>query len=67
MDSERRRSPAEARRFWELAIDLWSNSGLSVREFCSREGLADNWRSDYISCPFLGSSDDSDHSWRLWR
>jgi len=39
MDKERRRSPAEARRFWELAIDLWSNSGLSVADFCWGEGL----------------------------
>lgn len=38
MDGERR-SPAEAKRFWELAIGLWANSGLAVAEFCRREGL----------------------------
>ena len=38
MDGERR-SPAEARRFWELAIGLWTNSGVGVAEFCRREGL----------------------------
>ena len=42
MDSERRRSPAEARRFWELAVDLWSSSGLSVADFCGREGLKES-------------------------
>ena len=42
MQSERRRSPAEARRFWELAIDLWSSSGLSVANFCGREGLKES-------------------------
>ena len=42
MDSERRRSPAEARRFWELAVDLWSSSGLSVTDFCKREGLKES-------------------------
>jgi len=38
----------EAREFWETAIRLWGESGLSVREFCSREGLAEysfySWR-----------------------
>jgi hypothetical protein len=38
MDSKQR-SPAEAKRFWELAIGLWASSGLGVAEFCRREGL----------------------------
>ena len=42
MDREGRRSPAEARRFWELAIDLWSSSGLTVAAFCDREGLKES-------------------------
>jgi transposase-like protein len=42
MDSERRRSPAEAKQFWELAVDLWSSSGLSVADFCVREGLKES-------------------------
>ena len=33
---------AEAREFWEAAIRLWTDSGLSVREFCAREGLAEH-------------------------
>jgi transposase-like protein len=38
----------EAREFWETAVRIWSESGLSVREFCRREGLAEHsfysWR-----------------------
>jgi hypothetical protein len=32
----------ETRKFWEEAIRLWADSGLSVREFCDREGLAEH-------------------------
>jgi hypothetical protein len=39
---------AETRAFWETAIRLWKDCGLSVREFCRREGLAEHsfywWR-----------------------
>lgn len=30
----------ETREFWQLAIATWRAGGLSVREFCQREGLA---------------------------
>ena len=47
-DSVGKRKQGEAREFWEAAIRLWSESGLSVREFCSREGLSEHsfyaWR-----------------------
>jgi len=32
----------ETREFWEEAIRLWADSGLSVREFCTREGLSEH-------------------------
>jgi transposase-like protein len=32
----------ETREFWEEAVRLWSESGLSVRDFCAREGLAEH-------------------------
>jgi hypothetical protein len=32
---------AETREFWEEAIRIWAESGLSVREFCAREGLTE--------------------------
>jgi transposase-like protein len=38
----------EAREFWEEALRLWAETGLSVRAFCRREGLAEHsfysWR-----------------------
>jgi transposase-like protein len=39
MNGRRREREAEIRRFWEMALDLWSESGLTVAEFCRREGL----------------------------
>ena len=48
MDGSGKTKRGEAREFWEAAIRLWSESGLSVREFCRREGLTENafysWR-----------------------
>ena len=48
MDGSDKSKRGEARGFWEAAIGLWSESGLSVREFCQREGLTENafysWR-----------------------
>lgn len=48
MDEFSKSKRGETREFWETAIRLWTESGLSVREFCSREGLAEHafysWR-----------------------
>ena len=48
MDGSGKSKRGEARGFGEAAIGLWSESGLSVREFCRREGLTENafysWR-----------------------
>ena len=48
MGDSKKSKRGEAREFWEAAIRLWSESGLSVREFCRREGLAEHtffsWR-----------------------
>ncbi len=38
MDKSKR---TETREFWEEAVRLWNESGLSVRDFCTREGLAE--------------------------
>lgn len=35
-----RRSSEEKRAFWQTAVQLHRQSGLSVREFCQREGLS---------------------------
>jgi transposase-like protein len=52
MDDSSRSKRVETREFWEAAIRLWTDSGLSVREFCSREGLAEHtfysWRRELL-------------------
>jgi transposase-like protein len=40
MDESIKSRRVETREFWEAAIRLWAESGLTVRDFCSREGLA---------------------------
>ena len=32
----------ETREFWKEAVRLWNESGLSVRDFCAREGLTEH-------------------------
>lgn len=48
MDKSSKSKRAERRDFWEEAVRLWADSGLSVQEFCGREGLAEHtfysWR-----------------------
>ena len=42
MDESNKSKRTETREFWEEAIRLWADSGLSVREFCTREGLSEH-------------------------
>jgi transposase-like protein len=42
MDESSKSKREETREFWEEAIRLWADSGLSVRDFCVREGLAEH-------------------------
>lgn len=53
MDESSRSKRVETREFWEAAIRLWTDSGLSVREFCGREGLVEHtfysWRRELMS------------------
>ena len=42
MDEWSKSKQTETREFWEEAIRLWADSGLSVREFCTREGLSEH-------------------------
>ena len=48
MDESKGAAREEAREFWEEAVQLWRESGLAVRAFCTREGLAESsfhdWR-----------------------
>jgi transposase-like protein len=52
MDESSGSKRGEAREFWEAAIRLWTDSGLSVREFCIREGLTEHtfysWRRELL-------------------
>ena len=52
MDESGKSRRVETREFWEEAIRLWAESGLPVREFCNREGLAehtfDSWRREVM-------------------
>ena len=34
------KSQEEQRQFWQMAIETWRSSGLSVRNFCKQEGLS---------------------------
>jgi transposase-like protein len=52
MDESSKSRRVETRAFWEEAIRLWAESGLSVREFCNREGLTEHtfysWRREVL-------------------
>jgi transposase-like protein len=52
MDESSKSKRVETREFWEAAIRLWAESGLSVREFCGREGLVEHtfysWRRELM-------------------
>ena len=52
VDESSKSKRVETREFWEEAIRLWADSGLSVREFCAREGLAEHtfysWRRELL-------------------
>ena len=41
-------SASEQQAFWQMVIETWRSSGLSVRAFCQREGLSEalfyTWR-----------------------
>jgi transposase-like protein len=42
VDESNKSKRTETREFWEEAIRLWDESGLSVRDFCAREGLTEH-------------------------
>jgi hypothetical protein len=52
MDESSKSKRVETHEFWEAAIRLWTDSGLSVREFCVREGLVEHtfysWRRELM-------------------
>jgi transposase-like protein len=48
MSRQQIKSNNEKRQFWQMAIETWQNSGMSVSKFCKAEGLVEgtfyNWR-----------------------
>jgi hypothetical protein len=55
--SEEQKSDVDHQQFWQMAIETWKASGLSVRQFCKNEGLSEpsfySWRKK-----FTGSDND---------
>ena len=35
------RSADNQQQFWQMVLETWAGSGLSVRQFCGREGLSE--------------------------
>jgi hypothetical protein len=48
MSTEQNSSKDDKPSFWRMAIETWTSSGLSVRQFCKLEGLSEpsfySWR-----------------------
>ena len=48
MSTKQARSNNERRQFWQMAIEKWQDSGMSISKFCRAEGLSEgtfyNWR-----------------------
>lgn len=44
----------EQQQFWQMVIDTWQSSDLSVRQFCRQEGLSEpsfySWRKKLTKC-----------------
>ena len=58
MSKKQINSNRDRRQFWQMVIETWQNSGMSVSKFCKSEGLSEgafyNWRkrlSDIASQP----------------
>jgi transposase len=48
MSKKQKESKNDQRQFWQMAIETWQSSGLSIRRFCKQEGLSEpsfySWR-----------------------
>ena len=59
--SKAKSSSEEQRQFWQMALEAWQASGLSVRQFCQQEGLAAPsfyaWRKRLTQVPKDGSEE----------
>jgi len=41
MSSNQFSAGSEKRQFWQMVMETWQDSGLSVRQFCKNEGLSE--------------------------
>ncbi len=57
MSRKQRESKRDQRQFWQMAIEIWQASGMSVSKFCQAEGLSAN--SFYIWRNKLAQADTS--------
>ena len=52
--SKEHKTDNEQQQFWQMVIDTWLSSGLSVRQFCRQEGLSEpsfySWRKKLAKC-----------------
>ena len=48
MSKKQKESKKDQRQFWQMAVETWQASGMSVSKFCKAEGLSEgpfyNWR-----------------------
>jgi hypothetical protein len=48
MSSKQAKSNKEQRQFWQMVVETWRDSGMSISKFCKAEGLSEgtfyNWR-----------------------
>jgi transposase-like protein len=48
MSKRQTNSNSDRRQFWQMVIETWQNSGMSVAKFCRAEGFSEgafyNWR-----------------------
>ncbi len=53
MSSKRVRSNKERRQFWQMVLETWQDSGMSISKFCKTEGLSDAKRAEIqFDAPF---------------
>ena len=58
MSKKQRESKEDQRQFWQMAIETWQASGMSVSRFCEVEGLPES--SFYIWRKKLAQTDDAE-------
>jgi len=58
MSKKQKESKKDQRQFWQMAIETWKASGMSVSKFCEAEGLPES--SFYIWRKKLSQADDAE-------